>query len=248
SKNTEAFLNTFGINFGESPEEVMIDPENVDCWQKVPVIDFQAKAGETMHAFISGYLFPKVNLFNPSRWDALKNQKLRHPGLEHCALAMGPFKNSPWYIAKVLENHSNQSNGVCPGNDAQLIDYLQETPLEGFLEFYGSTLIPVPATSKLFKEVFKQERENKLRIRCLGAVIKWRKLHARDQDNTLMINFESYYMGGYYVSLRVDQGPSSEGRDHRFRAVLHYFTAAVFTRKEDCPIPSLTEYNPGAQI
>ncbi len=106
------------------------------------MIDFQAVAGETMHASISSYLFPKIILFNPARWETLKNQKLCHPRLEHCTLAMGPLKNSPWYIAKVLENHFNQSNGVCPGTDIQLIDYSKEASLEDFLEFYESTLIP----------------------------------------------------------------------------------------------------------
>ncbi len=43
-------------------------------------------------------------------------------------------------------------------------------------------------------------------------------------------------MGGDYVSLRVDQSPSSGGRDHHFRAVLHHFTAVVFTPEEHCPI------------
>ncbi len=195
AENAKAFINTFGINFGESPEEAMVEQEGVDCWLKVTVIDFQAIAGETIYTFLSGYLFRKINLFNPERWEGLKNRKLHHPGLEQCVLAMGPLKFSPWYVAKILENHINQSNGNCPGTDVQLIKYLQETSLEDFLEFYESTLQPIPTTTKLFEKVFQQEKENRLRIRCLGAITKWRKLHARDQDNILKINHKEYYIG-----------------------------------------------------
>ncbi len=162
--NTTAFINTFGINFGESPQEALIDHENMDCWVKIPVMDFQAITGETMYAFISGYLFPKISLFNPERWEGLKGRRLLHPGLEHCVLAMGPMKYSPWYIAKILESHIIQSNGVCPGTDIHLTEYLQETFSEGFLEFYEGTLQPIPSTSVLFKEVSQKERENKLRL------------------------------------------------------------------------------------
>ncbi len=111
-----------------------------------------------MHAFISSYLFPKVNLFDPSKWDALKNKKLHHPGLEHCALAMGSLKNSPWYIAKILENHFNQSNGACPGTNPQLLTFLQETPFQDFLKFYESTLKPVPSTTHCLK-MFSNKKE-----------------------------------------------------------------------------------------
>ncbi len=77
---------------------------------------------------------------------------------------MGPMKYSPWYIAKILENHFIQSNGDCPGTNVNLKEYVQETFSEGFLKFYESTLQPVPSTSDLFQKVFKNERENKLRL------------------------------------------------------------------------------------
>ncbi|MCP3685686.1 MAG: hypothetical protein GY861_23820, partial [bacterium] len=219
-----------------SPEEALIDNEDTDCWVKVPVIGFQAIAGETMYAFISGYLFPKISLFNPERWGSLKGQRLRHPGLEHCVLAMGPMKYSPWYIAKILESHVIQSNGACPGTDIHLKEYLQETFSEDFLEFYEGTLQPAPSTTTLFKEVFQKEKKNKLRLRCLGAIIKWRKLHARDLDNVLKINHQEYYMGGNYISLRVDQNPSSEGSDHHFRAILHHILQIIFYPNENKPL------------
>ncbi len=43
-------------------------------------------------------------------------------------------------------------------------------------------------------------------------------------------------MGGDYTTLKIDQGPSSEGKDHRFRAVLHHFTFIVFAEEASCSL------------
>ncbi len=40
-------------------------------------------------------------------------------------------------------------------------------------------------------------------------------------------------MGGNYISLRVDQNPSSEGTDHRFRAILHHLLQLTFYSEEN---------------
>ncbi len=178
SKNTNAFANTFGISFGESPEEARISTDNASCWQKVPVLDFQSISAETMHAHIAGYLYPKASIFDHLRWDSLKDKKICNPGLESCALAMGPLKTSPWYIAKVLEDHYHQSQGYCPGTDSQLVALLQDTTFHNFLQFYKSTLVPLPVITEIWMKVFKSEEENRLRMKCLQAILQWKKLFA----------------------------------------------------------------------
>ncbi len=54
-------------------------------------------------------------------------------------------------------------------------------------------------------------------------------LHAQEVENRLTINSKIYQMGGDYTSLKIDQGPSLEVKDHYFRAVLHQFTSVVIS-------------------
>ncbi len=73
------------------------------------------------YTFLSSYLFPKVSIFDHSRWKNMRDQTIYDPGLEACALTMGPLKVSPWHLAKIFENHYIQSNGNCPGTNVDLI-------------------------------------------------------------------------------------------------------------------------------
>ncbi len=67
AKNAIAFVTTFGLNFGESPEEVGISKNDPECWAEVPVMDFQAAVVHMTYAFLSGYLFPKVSNFDHTK-------------------------------------------------------------------------------------------------------------------------------------------------------------------------------------
>ncbi len=58
----------------------------------------------------------------------------------------------------------------------------------------------------------------------------------QEEDNRLTINSEIYQMGGDYASLKIDQDPSSEGKDHYFRAVLHQFTSVIFAEEANCSL------------
>ncbi len=75
---------------------------------------------------------------------------------------MGSLKVSPWHLAKIFENHYNQSNGICPGTDVDLIALLKDVTHHDFVQFYHSTFTLSHTLSSLWKETFDQEEQNQL--------------------------------------------------------------------------------------
>ncbi len=48
-----------GICFGGTPEQATLHPDNARFYLKVPVMDFQPIAGQTLLSFLARYIVPK---------------------------------------------------------------------------------------------------------------------------------------------------------------------------------------------
>ncbi|MCP3681510.1 MAG: hypothetical protein GY861_02375 [bacterium] len=129
----------FGISFGGTPEQAVINSEHAGFYLKVPIMDFQPIAGQTLLSFLAGYIVPKEDDFNAQKLRDV-NLDVPHvniyPGLEPCFLALGTFENTPRRLAVILEDHYNQTKGTCPGTDPDLKAIMIAVEQKPYFEYY----------------------------------------------------------------------------------------------------------------
>ncbi len=101
----KTFENTFGISFGETPNQAIPSSTHEGFYLNVPVMDFQPITGQTLLSFLAGYIVPKEEDFDARKlWSMslLTPHENIFPGLEPCFLALGTFENTPRRLAIIL--------------------------------------------------------------------------------------------------------------------------------------------------
>ncbi len=70
----------------------------------------------------------------------LKPHENIFPGLELCFLALGTFENTPRRLAVILEEHYNDTQGLCPGTDPDSRTILRKVEKKFYFEYYRTTI------------------------------------------------------------------------------------------------------------